>query len=103
APVYARPASGGNAILALILGIVGLVGSVGGCCCCLFQFLALCSPVAWFLGHKELKDIREGRTPASGEGAAKAGMICGIIGTAFIVLYVIGMVIYIAMVGLAAA
>jgi len=103
APVYARPSSGGNATLVLILGIVGLLGGLGSCCCCLLQFLALCSPVAWFLGHKELKDIRAGRTPASGEGVAKAGMICGIIGTVFIVLYIIGIFIYIAMVGLVAA
>ncbi len=63
------PAASGRATTALVLGILGLL-------CC--QFLG---PVAWVLGNQELKAIRAGSSPASGEGVAKAGKILGIIGT----------------------
>ena len=95
--------SGGNATIALVLGIVGLVGALGSCCCCLFVVLAACAPIAWFLGRKELAAIREGRAPASGESAAKAGMVCGIVGTGLLALYLLGIIVYVALVGLGAA
>jgi len=97
------PPSGGNATLVLVLGIVGLVGGLGSCCCCLFQFLAICSPFAWFLGYRELAAIREGRAPASGESNARAGMICGIIGTVILTLYFLALMAYIALVGVGVA
>jgi hypothetical protein len=63
-----------QAIVALILGILGIV-------CC-----GLMAPIAWFLGSQEIKAIREGRAPVAGEGLAKAGMILGIIGSILLVL-----------------
>ena len=89
--------------MALVLGIVGLAGSLGSCCCCLFVVLAACAPIAWFLGRKELAAIREGRAPASGESAAKAGMICGIVGTVILALYFLVVIVYVALVGLGGA
>jgi len=72
------PEAKGNATTVLILGIVSIL-------CC-----QLAGPVAWFLGDKELKAIRAGISPASGEGTAKAGMIMGIIAT---VLFVLGIIV----------
>ena len=62
-----------NATLILVLGIVGLL-------CC-----SLLGPVVWYMGKQEMQGIAEGRIPAASEGTAKAGMILGIIGTAFLV------------------
>ena len=63
-----------QAVTALVLGILGVV-------CC-----ALLAPIAWYLGNQEQKAIREGRSPAAGEGLAKAAVILGIIGTILLVL-----------------
>jgi hypothetical protein len=66
--------SGGQATTALVIGILGIL-------CC-----QLLGPVAWYLGRRELNDIKAGTAPAAGEGTAKAGMILGIIGTCFLAL-----------------
>ena len=66
-----KPSS--QAVTALVLGILGFV-------CC--QILA---PIAWYLGNQEQRSIREGRSPAAGQGFATAGMILGIIGTVLLV------------------
>jgi len=67
----------------LVLGILGLV---------LFGVL---SPIAWWLGAAELRDIQSGLAPQSGQGLATAGMILGIIGTVIWVLGWCGGVLYI--------
>jgi hypothetical protein len=81
-PMYSPPppppppvsASASNqAITALVLGILGLV-------CC-----SLAAPFAWYFGQTELRAIREGRSPAAGEGMAMAGKILGIVGTVILV------------------
>ena len=70
-----QPQSSSNqAITALVLGILGII-------CC-----GLLAPIAWYLGSQEVKAIREGRSPAAGEGLAKAAVILGIIGTILMVL-----------------
>lgn len=69
--------SSNQAITALVLGILGII-------CC--GFLA---PVAWYLGNQELKAISEGRSPAAGEGLAKAAKILGIIGTILLVFSIL--------------
>ncbi|MFQ5351173.1 MAG: DUF4190 domain-containing protein [Thermoanaerobaculia bacterium] len=61
-----------NSTLILVLGIVGLL-------CC-----NLLGPVVWYMGKQELRGIAEGRIVATNEGTARAGMILGIIGTAFL-------------------
>ncbi len=63
----------GNSTLILVLGIVGLL-------CC-----NLLGPVVWYMGKQELQGIAEGRINAANEGTAKAGMILGMIGTAFLI------------------
>ncbi len=66
-----------QAIVALVLGILGVI-------CC-----NILGPVAWFVGNQELKAIREGRSPAAGEGLARAGMILGIVGTIILILAIL--------------
>lgn len=95
--------SSGNATLALVLGIVGLLGGLGSCCCCLFAALGLCAPFGWYLGRRELAAIAAGQAPQSGQGMAQTGMICGIIGSALLALYVLVVIAYVALVGVGVA
>lgn len=71
-----------QATTSLVLGILGLV-------CC-----GVIAPFAWFIGKKEVDAIGEGRRPPDGHGMAKAGMILGIIGTVFLVLGIIWVVVF---------
>jgi hypothetical protein len=51
--------------------------------------LAVCSimgPIAWSMGSEELRRIDAGLTAPYGRGTAQAGRICGIIGTSFLIL-----------------
>jgi len=68
-PSAASASASGQAITALVLGILGVV-------CC-----GLLAPVAWFLGQTELTAIGAGRAPAAGQGLAMAAKVLGIIGT----------------------
>ena len=89
--------------MALVLGIIGLVGNLAACCCCLGLLPGLCAPVAWWMGARELREIRAGLASPQAEGNARTGMICGMVGTAIMVLYVGIMLVYVAVVGFAAA
>jgi hypothetical protein len=68
-------------VLILVLGILGIV-------CC-----PILAPIAWIMGKNELAAIRGGQS-ASDEGMTKAGMIIGIIGTIWLGLSIILMLIY---------
>src|SRR5262245_36782060 len=74
APPGQQQSASTQAIMSLVLGILSIV-------CC-----GILAPIAWYLGSQEQKAIREGRSPAAGEGVAKAGMILGIIGTVLLIL-----------------
>ena len=65
-----QPSASNQAIMALVMGILGIF-----CSCGLFSI------IAWILGTQELKAIREGRSPATGEGISKAAQVLGILGT----------------------
>lgn len=67
----------------LVLGILGLV---------LCQVLG---PFAWVMGNKELEAIDSGRRPPENRGTANAGRILGIIGTIFLAIGVIGLIIFV--------
>jgi hypothetical protein len=101
-PMSPAPSSGGTST-ALVLGIIGLVGNLAACCCCLGLLPGLCSPAAWWMGARELREIRAGLGSPQAESNARTGMILGIAGTAILVLYVGFLVVYIAIVGFAAA
>lgn len=68
------PAASGRAVASLVLGILSIV------------VLPLLGPVAWYLGHVELEDIRGFRAPRAGEGLARAGWVLGIIGSLPLIL-----------------
>ena len=76
--------------LALILGLVGLVGAL------IFCFLPLVvSPFAWAVGRSALKEIEESRGRLGGASNAKAGMIMGIIGTVILAILLVLVVVFI--------
>jgi hypothetical protein len=70
-----QQAASTQAVLALVVGILSLVT------CC-----GLPGPLAWYLGYQETKAIREGLSPAAGQGFAQAGMILGIIASIFLTM-----------------
>ena len=99
-PFAASPQSASTmASVSLILGIGGLLGALGGCCCCFSHMLSLCAPIAAILGYQERQAIQRGRSPQAGAGMAQAGMILGLIGTGFLVLYFIGIIVWIMIAG----
>jgi len=93
------PGASGQAIAALVLGIAGLVGNLGGCCCCLIYALGLCGPVAWLLGHYELRAIRAGVAPRAGEGLANAGRVMGIVSSSLLALQLLALLVWIGVAG----
>ncbi len=84
-----KQSPGSMAIVSMILGIVGVLGSLGGCCCCFAFIVGLCAPVAAFLGYREKQDIEAGRSPQAGAAMAQAGFILGLVGSAVLVLGII--------------
>lgn len=82
--------------LALVLGLVGLVGALFVC-----GLPLLVSPFAWAIGRSSLKDIRESHGRLGGESNARAGMIMGIIGTVLLILAVVAVVAIIVLVVMA--
>ena len=69
-----------------VLGIVGLTGMT-----CYITFLV--APVAWFIGHKAVKEIDANPGAYGGRTEANAGKIMGIVGTCLLVLVLIAIVI----------
>lgn len=70
-----------QAVLSLVLSIVGLV-ACGGLLC----------PVGWYIGNKELAGIDAGRRDPSKRDMAQAGKIIGIIGTVLTALAIVAVV-----------
>ncbi len=86
APGYYPPAvpTHPKATLALVLGLVAVVGGLAAC-----GLPLLVSPFAWVTGHRVLNEIRASRGQLGGEASAQAGMVLGIIGTVLLVLWLI--------------
>jgi hypothetical protein len=60
-----------------VLGILGVV------------LCPLCGPVAWVLGRKAEQEVDASGGRIGGRGLGTAGKILGIIGTLFIVLFIV--------------
>lgn len=77
--------------LILALGIISIVvcGFVG--------------PVAWVMGTRDLEEMRQGRMDPLGKGLTEAGRICGMVGTALLVLGILLTIVWVLFVVLAAA
>lgn len=71
--------------LSLVLSLLGLVLA--------FPIL---SPIGWYYAQKEIAGIDAGQRDPSNRGKATAGKVLGIIGTIFLVLAVIGLVVFVA-------
>jgi hypothetical protein len=90
APAGARELPKGLSTTAMVLGIVGLVFSALGCT----WFLGLpCDILAIIFGAVAISKTKSGEQ--GGEGMAKAGLICGIIGFVvviawFVILFIWG-------------
>ncbi len=96
-PQYAAPQPGypvqppkGLATAAMVLGIIGLLFSLLGC--------------LWFLGTPlnilaiifgAVASAKAKRQEAGGEGMAKAGLVCGIIGMIVIILWIFAIIFWI--------
>ena len=80
-----------RATTVLVLGILSLV------------VCAICGPIAWVMANKDRAQMNAGLMDPSGLDQTKAGRICGIIGTVFLILGAIGMVIYAIFVGIVLA
>ncbi len=78
---YGPPANHKNAVLALILGIVSLI------------FCSLCGPFAWVIGKRAVDEIDASGGRIGGRGLAQAGYICGIVGTAFLAISIVVIII----------
>ena len=76
-----------QATMALVLGLVGLIG---GCLCGL---PLLASPFAWAVGARAKREIEASHGQLGGAGNAQAGYITGIIGTVLLVLAVLGVLL----------
>lgn len=68
----------------LVLGILSLV------------VCAICGPIAWVMANKDLAQMNAGLMDPTGLDQTKAGKICGIIGTVFLILGVILGILYVA-------
>lgn len=73
----------------LTFGIIGLVVT------CLF-FLGT---IAWVLAYNDLREMKNGTRDAAGSALTKAGMICGIVGTAIAGLAILWVLFVLMLVG----
>ena len=72
----------------LVLGILGLVVCV------------ICGIIAWVMGSADLKEMAAGRMDPTGRGLTQAGKICGMVS---VILTVVGLVIWLIVMGVAVA
>ena len=77
-------------VIILVIGILGLLG------CC------PCPPIAWWMGASELAAMDAGQVSSENRQLALIGKILGMIGTALMVLTVLGYILMAVLLGGAA-
>lgn len=87
------PAAPPDHPLASTAMVLGIIGVAGGLLCWLPLLVA---PVAWFQGHRALKEIDGSKGTLSGRSEAKAGVVLGAIGTALLVLALLAVALFVA-------
>ena len=80
-PPATRP-NAPNAVLALVLGIVGVA------------VCSVCAPFAWYFGAQAEQAVDASGGSLDGRSLATAGKILGMVGTVFLVITVIGLIVY---------
>jgi hypothetical protein len=85
-PAYGLLRDHGQATVSLVLGAIALCTG-----------LLIVSPVAWWLGSQALAEIDASPGVYNNRGMARAGQICGLIGTALLTL---GLLVLVAMLAL---
>ena len=90
APYQPAPPTDGLGLAAMIIGIASLVLS------CLYGFGLLGAPAALIMGRISMKRIDRSNGQLGGRGMAQAGFVLGIIGSIFLVLAIIALVVIIA-------
>ena len=80
--------SSSRAVVALVLGILGIV------------LCPLSAPVAWVLGKRAEEEIDASGGTIDGRGMATAGKITGIIGVGLLVLYMLILLVVVVFIGL---
>ena len=84
---YGAVADHPQSTLALVLGLVSLVGAFALC-----GVTLIVSPFAWVIGRKAVKEIEASQGQVGGLSQARAGMIMGIIGTVLLILAIVAIV-----------
>jgi hypothetical protein len=79
--------------LAMVLGLVGLIGAFFLC-----GLTLVVSPFAWALGRNAVKEIEASHGRLGGESQARTGMITGIIGTVLLILGILAIIAFIVVV-----
>lgn len=82
-----------QATLALVLGLVGLVGAFVLC-----GVTLVVSPFAWAVGHNAVKEIEASQGRLGGLSNARAGMILGMIGSVLLILAILAVIGFVALV-----
>ena len=85
--VGVKPARGAAV---LTLGILGIV------------ICFILGIIAWVMGAGDLREMKEGKRDRDGEQLTKAGMICGIVGTAIGILGILWWLIAVVIIGIGA-
>ena len=88
APSGGQPPTASNAVVALILGILGII------------LCPICAPIAWSTGGKAKREIDGSADALGGRGLATAGRILGIVGSCLLVVYVVFFVVWVVVFGL---
>jgi uncharacterized membrane protein YjgN (DUF898 family) len=91
APYALRPPEHPQAILVLILGILGIV------------VCGLVAPFAWVMGTRVVREIDASNGQLGGRSEAQTGRICGMVGTGFLALGLLAAVVAIIFVLIAAS
>jgi hypothetical protein len=84
-PQVRRDCEPHRGVIVLVLGILSLVVPYLGC---------VLGAVAWVMGQRDLKKMTERTMDPEGRGTTQAGRICGIVGTFYQGLLLLGMVAY---------
>jgi hypothetical protein len=89
-PPYGVVADHPQSTLALVLGLVSLVGAFALC-----GVTLVVSPFAWVIGRKAVREIEASQGQVGGLSQARAGMIMGIIGTVLLILAIVAIVAFV--------